>query len=190
MTLRRLRKRTLAVTGTIVLAMIVVQLGIVFLPKTDKPRPVDVVVVLAPHTYRLHAGVDLIEAGYSDTIAFSAPSVEYPAWLCSPDAAAGIGNPATVVCFEPEPSTTRGEALTFAEVAEAHGWESAAIVTDRSHLNRTRMYFETCAPGLDYSFIMAERERSVLGRAFSFAYETGAWLKAGALGLCGPNPAA
>lgn len=185
MTHRRLRTRTVAITGGLLTAMFVMQLLIVFVPKTDEPRPVDVVVVLAPQTYRLHAGVELVEAGYSDTMAFSAPSVEYPSWLCSQDALVEVDDRVTIVCFEPVPSTTQGEALSFAEVAKMHGWESAAIVTDRSHLNRTRMYFETCAPGIDYTFIMAEHDRSVFDRAFSFVYETFAWLKAGTLGLCG-----
>ncbi|KAB1641678.1 YdcF family protein [Gulosibacter chungangensis] len=184
MNYQQLRNRTVIITGSILAAMFVVQLFIVFLPKTDAQKPVDVVVVLAPQTYRLHAGVDLIDAGYSDRLAISAPLIEYPGWLCAQDASVEIERPVTIVCFEPVPSTTQGEALSFAEVAEAHGWESAAVVTDRSHLNRTRMYFETCTSGIEYSFIMAERDRSVLGRVFSFFYETFAWYKAGAIGLC------
>ena len=53
-----------------------------------------------------------------------------------------------VICFTPDPSTTRGEARGFTALAAEHGWDSAVVLgTSREHVERVRLYFSRCWDG-------------------------------------------
>ncbi len=53
-----------------------------------------------------------------------------------------------VLCFAPDPSTTRGEARGFTALAAEHGWKSALVLgTSREHVERVRLYFSRCWDG-------------------------------------------
>lgn len=53
---------------------------------------------------------------------------------------------AHVVCVEPDPSSTYGEALTLAALAEERGWDAGPItvITSEFHVPRTRWQFAAC----------------------------------------------
>lgn len=172
-------RRAAWVIAAFVCLSLFVQAMIIFVPKVDSPRDVDVVVVLAPWTLRVDEGLALIHAGHSFTLLLSAPEGSAQCSdaidrLSADDRHDGV----TVICFAPDPATTAGEAATFAELAATQGWESATVVTDRVHLSRARLHFQLCAPQLDLSFAMAERHHSPAAYVGRFFYESGARVKA------------
>jgi len=52
-----------------------------------------------------------------------------------------------VVCFTPDPYSTRGEARGFARLARERGWRSVVVVTSTFHVTRARMLFRRCFRG-------------------------------------------
>jgi uncharacterized SAM-binding protein YcdF (DUF218 family) len=52
-----------------------------------------------------------------------------------------------VVCFSPDPSTTRGEAREIRSLAKANGWTRVAVVAPKFHLSRARMLVRRCYSG-------------------------------------------
>ena len=49
-----------------------------------------------------------------------------------------------VLCFDPKPYSTRGEARGIARLAQHHGWRTVDVVTSRYHVFRARMIIERC----------------------------------------------
>jgi uncharacterized SAM-binding protein YcdF (DUF218 family) len=49
-----------------------------------------------------------------------------------------------VLCFMPDPDSTRGEAHKVAELAERLGWQRVLLVTSTFHVTRARMLFDRC----------------------------------------------
>ena len=52
-----------------------------------------------------------------------------------------------VVCFDPHPYSTRGEARGIARLARQHGWRTVDVVTSRYHVFRAGMLIERCYHG-------------------------------------------
>jgi uncharacterized SAM-binding protein YcdF (DUF218 family) len=74
-----------------------------------------------------------------------------------------------VVCFHPDPYSTRGEAEAFSRLAAKRGWRSVVVVSSRYHLVRARMLFERCYDG-QVSTVSANG--SLLGRVLAAPIET------------------
>ena len=63
--------------------------------------------------------------------------------------------PATIpevrlICFEPDPGTTRGEAESIGRLARQYRWSSVVLVTTRSQDTRARMIVKRCFGGSTY----------------------------------------
>lgn len=56
----------------------------------------------------------------------------------------------TILCFHPDPATTRGEARTIGDMARRHHWHSVALVTTPDHAWRARLRVARCFPGAIY----------------------------------------
>ncbi|GAA4258023.1 hypothetical protein GCM10022255_077160 [Dactylosporangium darangshiense] len=56
----------------------------------------------------------------------------------------------TVLCFHPDPDTTRGEAEAIGRMARQYGWHSVVIVTTADHAWRARLRVTRCFPGQVY----------------------------------------
>jgi len=56
----------------------------------------------------------------------------------------------TIVCFYPDPNTTRGEARFIGQMARQHQWTSVIIVTTPDHAWRARLRVSRCFPGAIY----------------------------------------
>lgn len=145
----------LAVAGT---AALTVWGAFLLQPRADEPVRADAVVMLAgaDDGRHLHAR-DLVDAGYADTLLVSNPggnSERVARRLCT--GIARPGPPAEVVCFEPEPRTTWGEARSVATIAERRGWERVLVVTNRPHTLRAGMWMRE-ATGLDVRMAPVER---------------------------------
>ena len=56
----------------------------------------------------------------------------------------------TIVCFLPDPNTTRGEARFIGQMARQHQWTSVIIVTTPDHAWRARLRVSRCFSGAVY----------------------------------------
>ena len=74
-----------------------------------------------------------------------------------------------MVCFHPDPYSTRGEAEAFARLAAKRGWRSVIVVSSRYHLVRARMLFERCYDG---RVATASSNGSLWGRIVAAPIET------------------
>jgi uncharacterized SAM-binding protein YcdF (DUF218 family) len=52
-----------------------------------------------------------------------------------------------VICFEPRPFSTQGEARTIARLAHERGWSRVVVVTSTFHVTRARMLVRRCYHG-------------------------------------------
>ena len=113
-------------------------------PREDHPRRADAIVVLSGDLkHRLPRGLELARAGVSRVLVVSdgARSKFQPARdLCAHPA----GRSFEVVCFRPDPYSTRGEARAVQALAIRRGWRSVLVVTSTFHVFRARMIFERC----------------------------------------------
>ncbi|MGI5245288.1 YdcF family protein [Dactylosporangium sp. CA-139066] len=55
-----------------------------------------------------------------------------------------------VLCFHPDPETTKGEAESIGRMARQYGWHSIVIVTTADHAWRARLRVTRCFPGPVY----------------------------------------
>lgn len=84
---------------------------------------------------------------------------------------------ADVECLIPDPFTTKGEAELLSELAVAHGWGSAAVVTEAPQVLRARYVFDRCS-GLDTSVVSVPYSGSFFGLVYQYGYQTAAFAKA------------
>ena len=116
-------------------------------PSVDPPVRSDAILVLGPPTVdgRLDEALRLANAGYAGTRG-DLDRLGTGAAAASPPA--HNDNPAyQVICFEPNPTTTRGEAEEIGSLARAHHWSSVLVVTSRYHVSRARLIVKRCLPG-------------------------------------------
>lgn len=52
-----------------------------------------------------------------------------------------------IICFTPDPSTTRGEAQEIRALAAANGWTRVAVVLPKYHVSRARLLVRRCYSG-------------------------------------------
>jgi uncharacterized SAM-binding protein YcdF (DUF218 family) len=151
----RWRRILVAIVGVAVVAWVVATVRLVFVPAEDDPGRADAVVVLSGSKHeRLDRGLELVEDGVAPTLVISGgldPRQPAANRLCQDG-----GDGFDVVCFTPEPDSTRGEARQVAELARTQRWQRVLLVTSRFHVTRARMLFDRCldadvdAVGVDY----------------------------------------
>ncbi len=145
-------------------------------PTVNKPEKVDAILVLGPPNVddRAQAAYALARARYASTVVVSVES-ERQLQLTS---ACRNKNPAyQVICFQPDPATTRGEAREIGRLAEKHGWKSIIVVTSKYHVSRARLIVDRCLPGT-VLMVAAPGKPSATKWAYEFAYQSGAYVKA------------
>jgi len=116
-------------------------------PRADSsPAHADAVVVLSGGLdRRLDPALKLVREGVARTLVISSPN--RGKWPKARALCAGRTRPAPgvkVVCFQPQPFSTQGEARAVARLARAHGWKRVVVVTSTFHVTRARMLFERC----------------------------------------------
>jgi uncharacterized SAM-binding protein YcdF (DUF218 family) len=75
-----------------------------------------------------------------------------------------------VICFHPDPYSTRGEAEWLGRMAPRKHWRSVAIVSSPTHLTRLRILFKRCYHGKLYAVRSAQ---TLPSKAVSLVFETG-----------------
>jgi uncharacterized SAM-binding protein YcdF (DUF218 family) len=138
-------------------------------PKSDHPVKADVVMVLSGDTrYRLPTALKLMRRHVAPILIISDGMHSNSALarrLCA--------NPPPayhVLCFRPDPYSTRGEARALARLAAQNHWASAVVVSSPTHLTRLRILFKRCYHGKLYAVASAQTRLSKLVSVF---FETG-----------------
>lgn len=151
MDLSRLRRWPIAtaIAGIgISIAVIVVLTVRWFLnPYSVNPDRADAIVVLAGGAgERLDRALELVEQQVADTLVLSYGN---QMWFDSEAIAETCDDVARfeVICFEPDPDSTKGEAMTFTRLAEEQGWQTVVLVTSEYHLHRATLRFNRCFDG-------------------------------------------
>jgi uncharacterized SAM-binding protein YcdF (DUF218 family) len=80
-----------------------------------------------------------------------------------------------LICFEPNPADTRGEAEYIGQIAKKYHWTSVVIVTSRPQATRARMLVTRCFTG---TVDNATGPLSGLSWPYEVAYGWGALIKA------------
>ena len=124
-----------------IVVFIAVSLYLFVWPRTDTPARADAIVVFGGRTQpeRLALAVRLMNERVAPVLVITAPPEEGVA--CGEDARF------EVVCVEPDPFTTRGDARAAAKLAGQRGWRSLVLVTSTWHVRRARMLLERCYGG-------------------------------------------
>jgi hypothetical protein len=89
---------------------------------------------------RLELAVSLARYGYAPVLAVSQPT---PDDICPPDTIPNV----QVICFHPQPLTTRGEARWVGATAAARGWRSIIVITSTPQDSRARLRLGRCYEG-------------------------------------------
>ena len=132
------RRRLAAVVAVVLAALAAFTARYVLWPATDEPGRADAVVVLGGgQGERLPAGRALAADGVAPVLVVS-------------HGRRGCGERRDgyeVVCFEPFPDRTQGEARAAAALARERGWKTLVVVTSTYHVARARKLFERCFDG-------------------------------------------
>jgi uncharacterized SAM-binding protein YcdF (DUF218 family) len=62
-----------------------------------------------------------------------------------------------VICFRPDPSTTRGEARQIQALAQSNGWTRVAVVAPVFHISRARLLVGRCYPHTLFMLALPKR---------------------------------
>jgi uncharacterized SAM-binding protein YcdF (DUF218 family) len=110
-------------------------------PREDEPRHADAVIVLSGAHSRLQTGIDLVRAGVAPLLVISDGT--QPGWERGNSLCAGESRLA-VLCFDPKPYSTHGEAEAIGRFARNRRWRTVLIVTSRYHVTRARLLVRRC----------------------------------------------
>lgn len=118
-------------------------------PHVDPLTRADAIVVLGgENDGRLQYGLDLARQGYADTVVLSNSYDNDPQDSADFRRACASGTATiTVVCFTPDPFTTRGEAMYTARLAKERNWSHVIVVSWNFHMVRARYIFGQCYGG-------------------------------------------
>jgi hypothetical protein len=92
---------------------------------------------------RRSVALDLAREGRAPVVAISVSTDEVDTSWCDE----GRLDDTAVICFHPDPFTTRGEARSIAELARSHGWHSVILVTTPDQAWRATVRVSRCFDG-------------------------------------------
>ena len=180
---RRVVRALLPVALVLLVLWAVTAVRAVAFPRLDAPGTADAVVVLGgDDEVGWETGWQLVRDGVADRLVVALPFDRrwWPDW-CDGDSGGLDGG--TVTCFDPAPSTTRGEAREIRRLARLQGWSSVVVVTWRAHAARSRMIVERCFDG-DLRMVEDHLPMRWWDWVYEVAYQSGAWVKAQVLRGC------
>ncbi len=135
------------------------------------PVRVDAIVVLGGPGDRLGKGLELAHQGRAPVLVVSEGLPQtIPASLCEPQ-----GQALKVICFQPEPGTTQGEAEFIGHLARQYRWRSVVLVTTPDQDTRARLRFGRCFTGPVY---VVTTPLSASQWPYAIAYQWAATFKA------------
>jgi hypothetical protein len=169
---RRNGRRRLAITVVIVVIAICPSTARLFIwPDQGMPTQVSAIVMLNGTGDRLDTALRLAWQHRAPFVVISRGSPVYGhGSVCAP-AIPGV----KVICFDPSPSTTRGEAEFVGRLARQYHWRSVVLVTTTPQDSRARLRVERCFAGPVYVVTAALPWSSW---PYEIVYEWGATVKA------------
>ncbi len=167
---RRFRARWLLLGLAVAVVLAITASGVLFVwPPTDQPTHADAIVSLngRNEAAREALAVSLAERGYAPVLLFSQGNSYTTPCPVVPHV--------RVICFEPKPGRTVGEAEFAARYARARGWRHLIVVASRAQSVRARLLMGRCLSG-SVTMVAAPVKTSQL--FYEVAYEWGALGKA------------
>ncbi len=137
-------------------------------PASGMPAHVDAIVVLAGPGQRLSLGLRLAREHAADVLVVSRGYEGYGG-PCPPPVPA-----VTLICFDPNPPTTQGEAEFAGRLARKYHWRSVVLITSTPQDSRARVRMERCFAG--QVFVMTVG-LPLSAWPYQLAYQWGATLK-------------
>ena len=138
-------------------------------PAEGMPQHVSAIVMLAGPGDRLDKALQLATARRAPMLVVSRGHEGYGG-VCPPKIP-GL----TLICFDPSPSTTRGEAQYIDRLAQRYHWRSVVLVTARAQDTRARIRVGRCYSGQTYVVTVPQ---PLSEWPYEIAYEWGATFKA------------
>ena len=169
---RRQWRRSLAIALPVLIVVFAVTTTHLFIrPPQGIPAHVDAIVILDGQGDRYSTGWRLALARRASTVVISTSKpIRTGSSRCEP-AVPGV----KIICFNPDPQTTRGEAEYAGLLARRYHWRSIALVTIAPQNARARLRFERCFRGEIYAVDAPFPARDW---PYEIAYEWGASIKA------------
>ena len=142
---RGLLRLLVALVAVVAVALVGLTYRLFVFPATDAAGRADAVVVFAGGDGERQAeGVRLVREGVAPVLVISdgGEPGSFRSRVCR-ERPAGL----RLVCFTPDPPTTRGEARRFAALAGEEGWRSLVLVTSNYHVLRAGLLLGRCYDG-------------------------------------------
>lgn len=173
---RPLGRRRFLVATAALLVLLLAGLGVTTArwfvwPPRGMPARVDAIVMLDGPGDRLRTTLTLAWAHRAPVVVISRGSRYWGhGSVCAPQIPR-----VTVICFRPDPATTRGEAEFAGRLAQRYHWRSIALVTITPQATRARLRVQRCFPGRVY---VVTAPLPAHEWPYEIAYEWGATVKA------------
>jgi len=165
----RFRRRILVGVLALVLVFAALTARILIWPAQGMPSHVDAIVMMAGPGDRPSVAVQLAREHRAPVLVVSQGQHGYSG-PCPPPVS-GV----QLICFDPDPGNTRGEAEFAARLAKKYQWHSIVLVTTAEQDSRARMLMRRCFAGEVYVVTAPQPLSSVPGEIL---YGWGALLKA------------
>ena len=167
--LPRAWRRVLVIALALVLVFAGATAWVLVWPPQGMPARVSAIVMLAGPGSRLPLALRLADEGRAPVLVVSQGFEGYGS-PCPP-APAGI----KLVCFDPNPASTRGEAEFVGRLAKRYRWSSVVLVVSRPQATRARILMERCFSGPVY---VSTAPLALSDWPYQIAYGWGALAKA------------
>jgi hypothetical protein len=140
------RRWRIVLTAALVLfvAFAVATAELLVWPAQGAPGHVSAIVMLAGPGDRLPVALDLAHSRRAPVLVVSQGYEGYSG-PC-PAKPSGV----TLICFDPDPPTTQGEAEYVGRLAKQYHWTSVVVVASRPQATRARLLVERCFAGQVY----------------------------------------
>jgi hypothetical protein len=160
--------RVIAACGVAIFAAYLAVTAVYFVdPSRGTVRNPQAVIVLNGYGNRLGRGVAIARTDHVHTVVVSVPSEAN-----CPQPIHGL----RVMCFEPNPASTQGEARSLAKMADHYGWSRLLMVVGTTQLTRARLRIERCYAG--QIALTGVDPQGFLGWVHYVAYDEAAMVKA------------
>lgn len=164
-------------------ATIVAVAALVFLLLTNRwflspavaanPIPADAIIVLAGGGDRTSKGAELAAKGLAPVIVYADPGRDTGSVTANRYCNGRESLPVEIICVDPQPAKTQGEARAAMTLAEQRGWENLIVVSSTDQVTRARRLLNRCGEAT-LQMVDVEHASSPIKRA---VYEWGATLK-------------
>jgi DUF218 domain len=145
-------------------------------PQIDRLRHVDAIFVLGGYGDSRYAmGLDLDAQGWAPTVVLSNPNGHDDKIMT--DFCATPHAKLHLLCFVPDPPTTKGEGRELHRLAEQYGWRTVIVVTFRPHISRARFILEQCFDG-ELIMVASPTQIPITRWAFEYVYQTAGYVRA------------